>query len=50
MGIDRADLTMGYVGLAHRGSVGERRAFPMLGVKPTSRVVGATAAFNPKWT
>ena len=25
----------------------ERRAFPVLGVKPTSRVLGATAAFDP---
>jgi hypothetical protein len=33
--------------LAHLGSAGERGAFPVLGVKRTSRVVAATAALDP---
>jgi hypothetical protein len=34
--------------LAHLGSAGERGAFPVLGVKRTSRAAAATAGFDPQ--
>ena len=36
--------------VAHLGSAGERGAFPVLGAKLTSRVLGATAAHDPNRT
>jgi hypothetical protein len=34
--------------MARSRSAGDRHAFPVLGAKPTSRVLGATAAFGPE--